>query len=114
MSQSFARPQLPAMDIVGRSADESASYARVEPARSAEATVLAESNARSFLKALSWRTTAFIDTFIVSLLLTGRLKLALSIGGLELFTKLALYYFHERAWNRVSLGRTRVRTDYEI
>jgi hypothetical protein len=64
---------------------------RVQGAEAQNAPVV-ESNARSILKALSWRTTASVDTFVVSFLVTGRLKLALSIGGLELLTKLALYY----------------------
>jgi uncharacterized membrane protein len=32
---------------------------------------------------------------------------ALSIGFVELFTKVALYYVHERIWNRVSFGRAK-------
>jgi uncharacterized membrane protein len=113
MNQSFARPQLPAVAIEDRFAEKRSLGANVEVARSDDAAVV-ESKARSILKAMSWRTTASIDTFIVSLLITGRLKLALSIGGLELFTKLALYYVHERVWNKVTLGRARARPDYEI
>jgi uncharacterized membrane protein len=113
MNNSFARPQLPSIEIDDQSKANTVRRAQVEAARLRDTTVV-ESNVRSILKALSWRTTAFVDTFIVSLLITGRLKLALSIGGLELLTKLALYYVHERAWNKVSFGRARVRTDYEI
>jgi uncharacterized membrane protein len=60
---------------------------------------------RSFVKAISWRITGTVDTVIVCLIITGQIKSALSIGAVELFTKICLYYFHERAWNKISLGR---------
>jgi len=49
----------------------------------------AESNARSVLKAISWRTLGTIDTFVISWFLTGRLAVAGSIAGLEFATKVA-------------------------
>ncbi len=70
---------------------------------------------RSLAKTLSWRITGTLDTIIVSLLVTGRIKWALSIGFVEFFTKVLLYYFHERIWNRISYGRVIPREpDYEI
>ncbi|MEI7892817.1 MAG: DUF2061 domain-containing protein [Myxococcales bacterium] len=60
---------------------------------------------RSLLKAFSWRFTGTIDTILVSWLVTNKLTLALSIGGIELGTKLTLYYLHERLWNRLPVGR---------
>jgi uncharacterized membrane protein len=30
--------------------------------------------------------------------LTGKLDIALSIGGIEVVSKMILYYLHERAW----------------
>ncbi len=71
---------------------------------------MAEQRYRSLLKAISWRATGTVDTIIVSFLVTGTIKMALSIGFVELFTKLVLYYLHERAWNQVGLGRE----DYTI
>ena len=64
-----------------------------------------ETHARSVLKAVSWRVIGTIDTFVISWLLTGKLTLAGSIAGLELFTKLGWYYFHERLWAAISWGR---------
>jgi uncharacterized membrane protein len=32
------------------------------------------------------------------------LTIAIAIGGTEVFTKIVLYYFHERLWNRIPLG----------
>ncbi len=69
---------------------------------------------RSFVKAVSWRLTGSLDTMIISLLVTGRIKWALSISGIELFTKIFLYYVHERAWNKISFGRIKGEPPYEI
>ena len=70
---------------------------------------------RSFVKALSWRVTGTIDTIVVSYFVTGQIKLALSIGVVELFTKVCLYYFHERLWNKIRLGRLETKpASYEI
>ena len=65
-----------------------------------------EHHRRSVVKALSWRVFASLDTTVLALIYTGNLKLAVSIGGAEVATKLVLYYFHERAWERIPLGKT--------
>lgn len=59
---------------------------------------------RSGAKTATWRVTASLDTMLLALLFTGNIGTAISIGGLEVITKLFLYYFHERAWARVSWG----------
>jgi uncharacterized membrane protein len=66
-----------------------------------------EDHYRSVVKAISWRATGTLDTIIISFLITGHLRWALSIGFVELFTKITLYYLHERIWNRISFGRTK-------
>ena len=63
-----------------------------------------ESHPRSFIKAVSWRTVGSIDTFVLSLLFSGSAKMAGAIAGTEVFTKIALFYFHERAWSLVRWG----------
>jgi len=40
-----------------------------------------------------------MDTIIISFLVTGSWLAGAAIGGIELFTKMILYYFHERAWS---------------
>jgi adenylylsulfate kinase len=62
-----------------------------------------ESHKRSFLKAVSWRTLGTADTFILSWVITGSVNIAAAIGGVELITKTALYYLHERAWARIKI-----------
>ncbi|MBA3516938.1 MAG: DUF2061 domain-containing protein [Rhizobiales bacterium] len=64
-----------------------------------------EGHTRSFMKAVTWRVTGTVDTFILSLIITGSVKFAGSIAGTEVITKIFLYYFHERAWSYVSWGR---------
>ena len=61
----------------------------------------AETHTRSVLKALSWRTLEMLDTFAISWFLTGRVAIAGSIAALEVITKIAWYYVHERIWAAV-------------
>jgi uncharacterized membrane protein len=42
------------------------------------------------------------DTILISYILTGKVYVALSIGSVELFSKMLLYYLHERAWAYIS------------
>jgi uncharacterized membrane protein len=69
---------------------------------------------RSIVKAISWRVTGSIDTFVVSYFITGKAMLALSISGVEVFTKIGLFYFHERIWNKLKFGRKKVEPEYDI
>jgi uncharacterized membrane protein len=69
---------------------------------------------RSLVKAISWRVTGTLDTILISWLITGQVKWALSIGFIELFTKIFLYYLHERIWNRLDFGRVKGREDFNI
>ena len=57
-----------------------------------------EDNRVSLLKTISWRIIGTIDTMIISYILTGKLDIAVSIGGIEVVSKMILYYLHERAW----------------
>lgn len=61
---------------------------------------------RSGVKTATWRVAASLDTMILALVFTGNIGTAISIGGFEVLTKLVLYYFHERAWSRVTWGTT--------
>jgi len=64
-----------------------------------------ENKLRSLVKGISWRFLGTIDTIVISFILTGEIKVALSIGGVELFSKIILYYFHERIWNKIKFGK---------
>lgn len=69
---------------------------------------------RSLVKAVSWRVTGTVDTVVISYLITGKAKLAFSIGFVEIFTKIALYFVHERIWNKLSFGRVKPSEDFAI
>lgn len=76
---------------------------------------IVERKRRSVVKAISWRTLGTLDTILISWVVIGNLNFAVTIGGVELFTKMALYFFHERAWNRISFGREKnIPEDYNI
>lgn len=63
------------------------------------ASVNGEGLKRSLLKTISWRIIGTLDTILIAYLITGTASQALSIGGIELISKMFLYFFHERAWN---------------
>jgi uncharacterized membrane protein len=65
----------------------------------------AETHSRSVLKAVSWRTLGTLDTFAISWFMTGRVEIAGSIAGIEVMTKIAWYYLHERVWATIPWGR---------
>jgi uncharacterized membrane protein len=69
---------------------------------------------RSLVKAISWRVTGTVDTVVISYLITGHAKMAFSIGLVEVFTKIVLYFVHERIWNRLSFGRIKPSEDFAI
>ena len=73
-----------------------------------------DTNLRSIIKALSWRLTGTIDTFIVSFFVTGELLIAGSIASIEILTKIALFWMHERVWNNVKWGRFTKPTAYPV
>jgi len=70
---------------------------------------------RSIVKAVSWRAIGTVDTILIAWLVVGKLEFAVTIGGVELFTKMFLYYLHERTWNRIRFGKARSsEIDYQI
>ena len=57
---------------------------------------------RHLAKTISWRVIGTIDTMILSAVVTGSWELGLTIGGVEVFTKMVLYFLHERVWYKFS------------
>jgi sulfate adenylyltransferase subunit 1 (EFTu-like GTPase family) len=64
-----------------------------------------ETHARSLAKAVSWRATGSLDTFIVAFVITANPKIAGSVAVTEVLTKILIYYFHERVWALVPWGK---------
>jgi len=56
---------------------------------------------KSLAKTVSWRIIGTIDTMVISYIITGEITHALSIGSIEVFSKMILYYFHERMWAKM-------------
>ncbi len=59
---------------------------------------------RHILKTFTWRFIGTMDTVILAWLISGNAEFGLSIGGLELITKMILYYLHERTWYKIKFG----------
>lgn len=62
-----------------------------------------EPRLRSAIKGITWRMIGTFDTLILSWFFTGSLSIAAAIGGTEIFTKIILYYGHERIWLRIPI-----------
>ena len=67
--------------------------------------VTGEKIKRTLVKTISWRVLGTLATIVISYVITGTLALAFSIGLIELISKLMLYYFHERTWNKIKWGK---------
>jgi uncharacterized membrane protein len=65
-----------------------------------------EAHSRSFVKAITWRVVGSLDTFVISWIVTGQLKYAGIILGVETFTKIGIYYLHEQFWAWVPWWRS--------
>jgi uncharacterized membrane protein len=100
------------------SSDDESAAAKDAAAQAEQKQQLRDSHIRSIIKAVSWRVVGTMDTFLVSFVALHLLgggttdtmhaaKAAGSIAGLEVFTKIILYYLHERAWSRLPLGSMR-------
>ena len=59
---------------------------------------------RSLFKTISWRIVGTLDTMFLGWIITGSPLIGLKIGALELFTKMVLYYLHERLWLQSKYG----------
>ena len=66
---------------------------------------LSESKTRSLVKAITWRITGSLDTFILSWIITGQPIIAMAITAVEFCTKVFLYWLHERIWLKVEWGK---------
>lgn len=64
-----------------------------------------EQHYRSIIKGITWRIIGTLDTIFLSWLFTGSITTALKIGGIEVFTKIFLFYLHERVWLKLNFAR---------
>lgn len=68
-------------------------------------TIYEDKHWRSIVKGLSWRFFGTIDTIIIAYFITGNISVAFEIGFTEIFTKMILFYLHERFWLRITRPR---------
>lgn len=66
------------------------------------------SRKRHIAKTITWRIVGTLDTIMLSWIITGNALTGLKIGGAEVFTKMVLYYLHERVWFRINLSKTKI------
>ena len=62
-----------------------------------------ESHMRSIVKGITWRFVATSTTMVIAWYITGKVQLALEIGFIEVFAKVAIYYVHERLWANIRM-----------
>jgi uncharacterized membrane protein len=67
-----------------------------------------EKHYRSLLKGITWRIIGTIDTIFLSWLFTRNIITAFKIGGIEVFTKIILFYLHERVWLKLNFARKKI------
>lgn len=59
---------------------------------------------RHVAKTFTWRLLGTIDTIMIGWIVSGNPTVGLKIGGLEVVTKMILYFIHERLWYRSQFG----------
>ena len=59
---------------------------------------------RHIIKTISWRAIGTLDTTLLAWLIVGDPMIGLQIGGIEMVTKMILYYLHERVWHKFDFG----------
>ncbi len=62
---------------------------------------------RSFVKSTSWRLVAIIVLAIVAYFITGEWEQVTAITFLYHGIQVAVYYLHERMWERISWGHVK-------
>ena len=68
-----------------------------------------ETKSRSIVKTISWRVLATLTTIVLVYIFIGDTTIALSVGGIEVILKMIIYFFHERAWDKIKFGRKEVK-----
>lgn len=64
-----------------------------------------ELHCRSIAKAVTWRLTGSVFTFLFSWFIVGQIIVAVAITSIEFFGKIGIYWMHERFWLKIRWGR---------
>ena len=64
---------------------------------------------KSLYKTITWRIFSVISTVLIIYVMTGDIASSLAIGGVDALVKTFAYYFHERIWNGIHVGKKKVK-----
>ena len=59
---------------------------------------------RHLIKAFTWRFIGTLDTIVLSWIISGNIEIGFKIGVTEIFSKIILYYLHERIWFKSAIS----------
>ena len=65
-----------------------------------------EQRIRAIAKTISWRVIATFTTMLIVYRYTREMVLSIGVGAVEVVSKMALYYAHERLWSKSRWGMT--------
>lgn len=63
-----------------------------------------DSKKRHLAKTFTWRFVGTLDTMVLAWIISGNPMTGFKIGAAEVFTKMLLYYLHERTWYKIDFG----------
>lgn len=64
---------------------------------------------RHLAKTVTWRLIGTLDTIVISWIISGDPMIGLKVGFIEVFTKMVLYFLHERIWYKTKFGIKKVK-----
>ena len=62
------------------------------------------SKKKHLAKTFTWRVTATLTTMFIAWIVSGDPLTGITVGGIEFFVKMPIYYFHERVWYKANFG----------
>lgn len=74
----------------------------------ADGLMFVDGHPRTISKSVTWRILISINNFVIPYLITGSWKAAAAFFTIATITNIIIYYTHERLWNKVSWGKTKV------
>ncbi len=66
---------------------------------------MSDTGKRTLSKTVTWRITGSSSAAIIAYLVTGSIGISSTIGIAHLIVNTALYWVHERVWNKIKWGR---------
>jgi uncharacterized membrane protein len=64
-----------------------------------------EGQPRTISKSVTWRILITISNFVIPFIMTGSWGSAAAFLGIATLVNIAIFYGHERVWNRISWGK---------